>query len=107
MPNSSRALTRLASEKRGGGSVKCWSMTMADSGTMSPAFIAGSLRPSSSASADFWSVPSSYTARKPGSITVVPVARKPCSRPAASSTLTVFSVAGTIWQATARFQISS
>ena len=40
-------------------------------------------------------------------MTVVPLARKLCSLPAARSTLTVFMVAGTIWQATARFQISS
>ena len=40
-------------------------------------------------------------------MTVVPLARKLCSLPAASSTDTVLSVAGTICEATARFQISS
>ena len=40
-------------------------------------------------------------------MTVVPLARKLCSLPAARSTLTVLSVAGTICEATARFQISS
>ena len=93
--------------KRGGGWVKCWSAWMRSSGTESPGFIGGSLRPSSSSSAFFWSLPSSYTARKPGSTTVVPLARKLCWLPAARSTDTVLSVAGTIWQATARFQIRS
>src|SRR3990167_7162544 len=48
MPNSSSAFTRDASEKRGGGSVKCWSVWMAVSGMFWPSFISGSLRPSSS-----------------------------------------------------------
>ena len=44
-------------EKRGGGSVKCWSACdRRASGTRSPVFIAGSLRPSSSSSAVFASV---------------------------------------------------
>ncbi len=107
MPYSSRVLTSAASVKRGGGWVKCCSATMRSSGTLSPGFIAGSLRPSSSSSALLVSLPSSYTARKPGTTTVVPLARKLCALPAASSTLTVLSVAGIIWQATARFQISS
>ena len=107
MPYSSSALTSAASVKRGGGWVKCWSAWMRSSGTESPGFIGGSLRPSSSSSAFFWSLPSSYTARKPGSTTVVPLARKLCWLPAARSTDTVLSVAGTIWQATARFQIRS
>ena len=72
-----------------------------------PGFIGGSLRPSSSSSAALASLPSSYTARKPGSTTVVPEARKALSPPQASSTLTVLSVAGTIWLATVRFQTSS
>ena len=93
--------------KRGGGWVKCWSAWMRSSGTLSPGFIAGSLRPSSSSSADLLSLPSSYTARKPDTTTVVPLARKLCSLPAASSTVTVLSVAGIIWLATARFQIRS
>ena len=107
MPYSSSALTSEASEKRGGGSVKCWLARIRSSGTRSPVFISGSLRPSSSSSALLVSLPSSYTARKPGNTTVVPLARKLCSLPAARSTDTVLSVAGTIWQATARFQISS
>ncbi len=71
----------------------------------------GRRRPSSSSSALFWSRPSSYTARKPGSITVVPLARNEASPPAmcgtANSTETVLSVAWIIWQATVRFQINS
>ncbi len=107
MPYSSSALTRAASVKRGGGWVKCWSAWMRSSGTRSPGLSGGSLRPSSSSSADLLSLPSSYTARKPGNTTVVPLARKMCSPPAARSTETVLSVAGTIWQATARFHTSS
>src|SRR3546814_6112460 len=63
---------------------------------LSPTCIGGNLRPSSSSSAVRVSLPSSYTARKPGSTIVVPDARKPCASLAASSTLTVLSVAGTI-----------
>ncbi|MCY1451428.1 hypothetical protein D9M71_682950 [compost metagenome] len=107
MPYSSNALTSAASVKRGGGWVKCCSARMRSSGTRSPGFIAGSLRPSSSSSALLLSLPSSYTARKPGTTTVVPLARNTCSLPADRSTLTVLSVAGIIWLATARFQISS
>ena len=59
MPYSSSAFTSEASEKRGGGSVKCWSATTRLSGRRSPVFIAGSLRPSSSSSALFVSLPSS------------------------------------------------
>ena len=90
MPYSSSAFTSAASVKRGGGWVKCWSVWMRSSGMRSPGFIGGSLRPSSSSSAPLLSLPSSYTARKPGSMTVVPLARKLCSLPAARSTLTVF-----------------
>ena len=75
MPYSSSAFTSEASEKRGGGSVKCWSVWMRSSGTRSPGFIAGNLRPSSSSSEVLLSLPSSYTARKPGSMMVVPLAR--------------------------------
>src|SRR5687767_9182445 len=107
MPYSSSALTSEASEKRGGGSVKCWSVWIEDSGTVCPTFIGGSLRPSSSSSAVLASLPSSYTARKPGSTTVVPLARKVWALPAARSTATVLSVAGTICEATARFHTSS
>ncbi len=53
------------------------------------------------------SLPSSYTARKPDTTTVVPLARNTCSLPADRSTLTVLSVAGIIWLATERFQINS
>ena len=80
---------------------------MRSSGTRSPGLSGGSLRPSSSSSADLLSLPSSYTARKPANTTVVPLARNTCSLPADRSTLTVLSVAGIIWQATARRQINS
>ena len=43
----------------------------------------------------------------PGSTTVDPVARKALPAPQARSTATVSSVAGIIWQAMVRFQISS
>src|SRR6478609_6551875 len=39
MPYSSSALTRDASEKRGGGSVKCCAVRIAPSGTLSPILV--------------------------------------------------------------------
>ena len=108
MPYSSSALTSAASVKRGGGWVKCWSAWMRSSGTRSPIFIAGSLRPSSSSSLVLVSLPSSYTARKPGSTTVVPRgAEAVLAAGGQVDADTVLSVAGTICEATARFQISS
>jgi hypothetical protein len=44
---------------------------------------------------------------KPGLTTVEPLARNTLPLPAAMSTVTVSSTAGTIWQATVRFQMSS
>mgnify|MGYP002738639314 CR=1 FL=1 len=92
---------------KGGGSVKCWSARMSVSGTTSPWLRAGRRRLASSSSSLLrLSRPSSYTARKPGSTTVVPVARKLASA-TGKLTDTVSSVAWIIWQATVRFQISS
>ena len=49
MPSRSSSLTRLASEKRGGGSVKCWLGVMPLHGTFSPTSTTGSACSSSSA----------------------------------------------------------
>ncbi|MNN32026.1 hypothetical protein D3C81_1457380 [compost metagenome] len=62
MPSSSSFLTRVASEKRGGGSVKCWSVRMASTLALAPSFSAGRRPPSSSSSSEpfcFSSRPSS------------------------------------------------
>ena len=65
MPISSFFLTRDASEKRGGGCVKCWSAATAPRLSGSASRIGGSIRPSSS-SAPFGSAssrPSAYSLR--------------------------------------------
>ena len=49
MPSRSSSFTRLASEKRGGGSVKCWLGVIALHGTFSPTSTTGSACSSSSA----------------------------------------------------------
>ena len=48
MPYSSKDFTKLASEKRGGGSVKCWSPYILSTVKISPVSRGGSLRESSS-----------------------------------------------------------
>ena len=48
MPFSSSSFTRLASEKRGGGCVKCWSVSSLPSFRMSPSLSGGSWAPASS-----------------------------------------------------------
>ena len=105
MPYSSSALTRLASEKRGGGSVKCCSGLIAFSLTRSPLSSAGSLRSSSSSSVTSSKL-SRYTARNPGLTSVEPFARSVWPLPAERSTATVSNTAASIWLATARRQIS-
>ena len=109
MPYSSSALTSEASEKRGGGSVKCCSPCKPMSLTRSPSCMAGSTW-SFSSSPPASSRPSWYTAMKPGFTSVEPLARSmwPEPRvPAMRSTATVSNTAWAIWQAMARFQISA
>ena len=113
IPSSSIFLTSDASEKRGGGWVKCWSATTSPRRSGSRSAIGGSMRLSSSlfsspAALSSWA--SRYSFRKPSKARIEPVAR---SRGpfgvagSAISTVTWSSSADCIWLATARFQISS
>ena len=56
MPSSSSFLTKVASEKRGGGSVKCWSVRTASTFAVAPSFRVGRRVESSSSSVSvpFW-----------------------------------------------------
>ena len=91
MPYSSSAFTSAASVKRGGG-CECWSAWMRSSGTLVAGLHRGSLRPSSSSSALFWSFAFLVDGEEAGFHHVVPLARRLCSPPAARSTVTVLSV---------------
>ena len=108
MPFSSISRMSVASEKRGGGCVKCWFASSLRLFRASPAASSGS---AFSAPSPPSSRPSIYTARNPGNFTTEPVARNTyaASVPAhlaAMSTVVASSKASAIWLATIRSQIS-
>ena len=120
MPSSSIRFTSVASEKRGGGWVKCWVAVTAPFFSGSFSRIGGRVRLSSScsvpaaaamparASAARSSSSSRYSFRKPSKAMTEPLARSLVLPLWSTSSTTVWSSsADCIWLATARFQTSS
>ena len=110
MPRRSSSFTRLASEKRGGGSVKCWCGVISRTGTFSFSSSTGSACSSSSALVLPFLVRLAIEREEPFELDDAAGGAEQVLAPAgrrSKSTVVVSNTAGAICDAMKRFQISS